>query len=871
MQTMVDAERKVLNGYQWRARLPRYLRIGAVAAAGIAVLVILVGFFNARSRSPFKLRSEHTRLSTEVTAEVSGYERLESDNGIPQYLIKADFAKTYSDNHQELSNVYLEVFNSDGAPADKLSAASALYIPEEAKAFTAYLNGNVNIETRDRLKVKTNNLIYTRKTDVADADELIEFERGGVKGRSFGAAIRIGEQKIELLRDVEVETLDSSGGNNGTTRSAKVKAGYASFDQKANLIEFRNGLTARLSQAGDGTATDMTAGSAIVTLIDQGGTGFGLKGIELTKAVRIVSATSNRSVTTIESAYASYDSPTDRFDLKGGLRIVSDQAQVTAGEGLYARTAGTLTLTGSVEIVQGNDRISGNTVQAALGSGNKLKSAVVRGDASITRTAPERRVSLRAPELNAEFGDSDNLLSASAVGQSTFEIVSTDQRDFVSISGAAGRGIGAAFGPDGIVDAIRTDGPTTIDLNARNADPDSANKRLTADAVRTTFGGSGDLSRAEAAGDAQLEVIPLNAGPQAFRTTVTAPRFDCDFFPTGNIVDVCVATRRVKATRAPTAPSQGRGTQSLTSDRLTAKFNERSGDVATLTASGNAKFSELDRNGSSAEITFTQADETVRLRGGEPGFWNDSGRAKAREIDIDTRGERSYLRGNVSTTYYSLKRAGSAVPFASGEKPVFVTSETAEFDHAHESGIYRGNARAWQANNYVRAESIFMDEKDGRLKADGRVESALYNAKLGGRSSSVPVFASSGSLTYQRDERILRYRTAVDIRQGTDRLTTAAADIYLDEHNDVAKTIAQNDVILAQPGRRATGDWAEFNAAEEVAIIRGEPARIVDAEGGSTQGREMTFRLKENKVAIESRPRTGNAAGRTRSVYKVTQ
>jgi lipopolysaccharide export system protein LptA len=131
------------------------------------------------------------------------------------------------------------------------------------------------------------------------------------------------------------------------------------------------------------------------------------------------------------------------------------------------------------------------------------------------------------------------------------------------------------------------------------------------------------------------------------------------------------------------------------------------------------------------------------------------------------------------------------------------------------------------------------------------------------------VYATAAVLTYQSDERIVRYRNSVDIRQSSDRLTTAAADIYLDENNSVTKTVAQNDVVLTQPGRRATGDWAQFTQDDEVAIIRGEPATVSDRERGSSQGREMTFRMKEEKVAIESRPRSGSVPGRTRSVYKI--
>ncbi len=242
---MVEAERKVLKDYQWRARLPKYVRIAALAAAGIVVLAVVYGYFNARSKSPFKLRGEHTQLSTDVTAEVNNYERLESVDGVPKHFVKADFAKTFADNHQELSNVYIEVFDPAGGASDRLNAASALYIPEENKNFTAYLSGNVNIETRDRLNVKTTDVVYSKATDTAEADELVEFARDGIKGRSRGATVKIGEKRIELRSAVEIETFDSAEALKSNIRYAKVNAGNAVYDHLAERLEMNGGVSGK--------------------------------------------------------------------------------------------------------------------------------------------------------------------------------------------------------------------------------------------------------------------------------------------------------------------------------------------------------------------------------------------------------------------------------------------------------------------------------------------------------------------------------------------------------------------------------------------------------------------------------------------------
>ena len=223
--------------YRLRAKLPLYFRIAAVGALAVAIAVVVIGFYRERSKAAFKLKSEHTQLSTDVVAEVNGYERLETDGGITKYFIKADHAKTFSDNHQELENVYLEVYDKTGATNDKMTAESALYIPEEEKNFTVYLKGNVQIATSDALKVKTNNISYSKKTETADIDETVEFERENIRGRSFGATVRMGEKRLDLLRDVEIETFESAELAKSNIRYAKINAGSASFDQIANKID----------------------------------------------------------------------------------------------------------------------------------------------------------------------------------------------------------------------------------------------------------------------------------------------------------------------------------------------------------------------------------------------------------------------------------------------------------------------------------------------------------------------------------------------------------------------------------------------------------------------------------------------------------
>ncbi len=856
--------------------MPKYIKFGTIVALGVALLVVGIGFYRERSKASFRLKGEHAQLSKDVIAEVNGYERLETDNAVKKYYIKADHAKTFSDNHQELQNVYVETYGDDSELTNKMSAESAIYIPEPDKNFTVYLKNNVNIETSDNLKVATNELVYTRSNEVAEAAEAITFERDNIKGRSSGAVINVKEKRLDLLRDVEIEAFDSPELAKSGVRYARVTSGSAVFDQAAGKVSFSDGAVISINSSDNAAnrTTEIRSLKATGAFEPDAGKSPKLNKFELFENVRIVSTEAGRSPTNIESGYALYDRAADQFELKNGAHIATvtgdKSTDIRGNEIMFAQTAHKVAVTGNAEIKQGADELKGNSITADLYAGNKVREAVIRGDASARQNSPERATLISAPELNASFAESGSMKNANAIGQSNAELIPVDGSSYSRVTMASARGIGLVFRGEGLLDAMRTDGRTTINLNVPNDRSDAAKKRLTADAVRTTFGANGkDINRAEAVGNAELYVEPLNSGVQNYRTTVNAPRFDCEFFPTGNNAKLCVGGKKAKAVRVPTVKAVDRGEQILTADQLTAKFSEASKDIEVLDASGSAKFVELDRNAIAKQMFFSQVDQTVRLRGGEPTVWDSRARAKATEVDWDTARNKSFLRGGVSTTYYSRKQMKDSTPFGASDKPVFATSEEAEFDHAAEKATYSRNARAWQENNYVRGDQLVIEQAKGLLTVNGNVQSLLYNARLKqrGKESSVPVSASAGSMVYERQGRILRYRTNVDIRQGTDRITAGSADVFLSETNEVAKTVAETNVVITQTGRRATGDWAQYTASDEAAIIRGNPATVNDAENGAMQSGELTVFLRENRVLSETKPKQ-NTSGRTRTVYK---
>lgn len=858
-----------LGNLHLKAKLPTYIRFGAVILLVVTAAAIFISYYRARNPE-FRMKGFPTTLSSDVTATIEGYERREMEGDVVKYYIKADRATTFSDNHQELDNVFLQVFDPNGETYDQITAVKAVYVPEENIDFTAYFSGQVDINTRDGLIVKTEQVTYKKATETAFAEEQINFERGNIKGTALGSTVKIQEKQIELLQNV---VIDADEPENAKVSRAKLTAGYALYDQTNEKIELRNNMTANIKSNDSGRVTDIHADRANVFLVEREG-GRDVSKAELFDNVRIASGDKNGKPAKISAGYAMYQKPIDRFDLRGSVNIVTVEddkpTTIKAENAVYEQSAGKIALSDGAEVDQGPNVMKGDQINAQLNAAQKLKNVHVKGNGYLKQVSPERVSEVLGPELTAAFNDSQQLSAANARGRSTAVITPSNAAEYAKLTMIAASAIDVSFRGEGLLEKMQTSGRTTIQLDAAPGTSDAANKRVTADAVNTFFNESGkDLRRAEAVGNAELFVDPLKASTENYQTTITAPRFDCEFYPTGNNARSCSGAVKTRTVRTPTVA--GRSAQVLTSDKLNAHFSEATKDIEMLEAVGDAKFVEADRNAIADTMVFSAADQTVRLRGGEPTLWDSAGRAKAAEIDWNTKEQHSFLKGGVSTTYYSQKQTSGSAPFGETNKPVFITADAAEVDHRSQVAVYTGNARAWQEDNYVRGDKLTMRQQQAEFQADGNVQSLLYDAtrRENGRETTVPVNASAAKMTYNRDTRKLRYETGVDIRQGTDRLTGSAADVYLSEKNEVARTDVSGNVVITQPQRKATADFAQYNASDESVILKGDPARVSDAESGSTQGSNMTIFLKDNRVINTGSKGNSASGGRTRTVYKV--
>jgi lipopolysaccharide export system protein LptA len=769
--------KKRITAVDLRARVPAIARMLALFLLIAGAIFVGVSYYKMRNNTRFRLKSENPALSKEITAVTTGYEQKVTKNDRLYLWLRAARDVTYADGHHELEQLNAQIFPPTGDKPDQIVSDRAMY----QKTGILTCNGNVQIETHDGLKVKTDSLEFNQDTKVGETSAPVTFERENVSGQSVGALVDNDKKRLELRSAVAVTVAPEELKN----KDAK--------EQKP--------LTG-----------------------------------------------SRAKPVNIHSAQAVYEQSTMRMTFSGGATAEQEQ-----------------------------DIMSGDTLTGVLNDKKKLDKIEVRGNSYVRVMDPGHAAEAHAVNMDFYLDADQRLQKAYAANDVRTQTLNADSD--MQMTGANALTLDfQAQGNDSVLKEMRSEGGRAIaTLSAPKSkanDPRAASKRLTADGIKMNWRMNGkDLEHAEAVGNAELYIEPVQQTGKNDKKTLTASRFDCEFWESGNIAKICTASENAKVVFTPFQPTDKHGTKTMTAQRITTFFVRETQDVERAEANGNAKFSELDRNGTANNIAYTAADDTVRLRGGDPTLWDSRARTKAVEIDSNNATHVSVCRGKVATTYYSQEQTNGATPFKKVKSPVYISGDRAEMDHDSGRATYTGAARLWQDDNYVRGDSITLYGDDKRMESWGHVQSALYQAKqkTGNSTNVVPVFATAEFMRYSDPERLIHYETNVDIKQGTDRMTAGIADVYLQKDvNEVDRTICQKNVVIVQPNRRGTGEWCQYTTVDEVAVLTGNPAHVEDAEQGTTDGNRVTMYRRENRVIVDD-TRGSQSPGRVHSTHKITK
>jgi lipopolysaccharide export system protein LptA len=195
-----------------------------------------------------------------------------------------------------------------------------------------------------------------------------------------------------------------------------------------------------------------------------------------------------------------------------------------------------------------------------------------------------------------------------------------------------------------------------------------------------------------------------------------------------------------------------------------------------------------------------------------------------------------------------------------------VTAQTMSLRRASAVAIYNGNARLWQDANVVQAPTIEFDRNHRSVVAQGNGDPvSTVLVQIDKHGNVTPVTITAKRLTYTDDQHRAHFEGGVVARGADATVTAAVLDAYivprdrapankpLNSQGQLDRIIAQGNVVVQEPTRRATGDRLVYTAGEDKFVLTGGPPSIFDAEHGKITGDSLTFYKRDDRVLVEGK------------------
>ncbi len=540
---------------------------------------------------------------------------------------------------------------------------------------------------------------------------------------------------------------------------------------------------------------------------------------------------------------------------------------------------------------------SQNEVERVVASGNvTAETRMAKGKALAHQDAaqPPAEIQGRADHADFEFIQGEELLHTATLTGS----VHIDQTGAQPVHGDAGRVVFDFVGDNELkkvhaLDGVRITQTATGDNPPEGKAGNSPQEfQLTAPVIDFDVAQGNILRHAQTSGAAQMTItqtpqVSSSAPPsKSERTVVTAGRFDADFAATDG---------RNQLTSVHGAPdarivnsSDGQPERVSTSDSVDASFLPQGG-IQSVTQKGNVFYSDSQAPDKKmqawAELAhYTPADQMLVLTG-SPRVANGGMQTTANSIRINRATGDALAEGEVKSTYSELQEQPNGALLASSS-PIHVTSRTMTAHNNTGVALYTGKARLWQDANVIEAPSIQFDRDHRSVTAQGTsaqpVQTVLIQAEKPGlekrdtkppkkptaSAESSPISIIGLKLVYADAERRAHYDGGVVAKGSMFTASAKTLDAYLLPHGPTVKSqpvagpgqldhmVAEGDVVIQQPRRRAEGEKLVYTAAEDKFVLTGGPPSIFDAEQGKITGVSLTFFRRDDRVLVEGEAST---------------
>src|SRR5262249_49271097 len=303
----------------------------------------------------------------------------------------------------------------------------------------------------------------------------------------------------------------------------------------------------------------------------------------------------------------------------------------------------------------------------------------------------------------------------------------------------------------------------------------------------------------------------------------------------------------------------------VTSSReLTAGFNKQ-GEIVSAEQAGDFRYAEGTRTGRADRARYTAADENYFLTG-SPRVTDADTSLTADTGQVNRKIGSMFAQGNVKTTYNQKAQTEGTGAMLGSSEPVHVTGSTMAATRSSGSARYTA-ARLWRGPDIVEAPTLVFDRAQRSLQAQRdkstRVAAVFLQKDKNGKTTPVNILADK--LSYVDAERKAVFSGTVVTRIEGSTVTADSVQVLLQPRgsqsgpqsgSQLDRIVAQGDIQIQQPGRKATGSQLVYTGEDEKFVLTGSaghPPSIFDAERGQITGDSLTFFTHDGRVLVGSR------------------
>jgi lipopolysaccharide export system protein LptA len=426
-----------------------------------------------------------------------------------------------------------------------------------------------------------------------------------------------------------------------------------------------------------------------------------------------------------------------------------------------------------------------------------------------------------------------------------------------AMQGSAARAV-LDFSGKNLVSRVHAQGK--VELLQHQASNSAANPaqdlELTSDAVDFFLKNGRRLDHGETSGAAQIAIRPASSS-NGQQTLVTAGKFLAHFNDAGHLASVHGAPDARIVTKTP-----GQADRVSISATLDAAFLP-TGGLDSIVQQGNMAYVDGDRKAWADKARYTPGDQNLFLSG-SPRVVEGGMTTTSRQMRLNRSTGDAFSEGDVKSTYSDLKPQPNGALLASGS-PIHVTAQNMTAHRTPAIATYTGNARLWQDANVVEAPTIEFDRNQRSVVAQGsatqKVSTVIVQADKSGKAT--PVAISSARLTYTDSDRKAHFDGGVSAKGTDSTITSNQMDVLLQARGQqssnqplaqagkLERIIAQGQVVITQPNRRAVGDQLVYTVADDKFVLSGGTPSIFDAEHGKITGVSLTFFRHDDRVVVE--------------------